>query len=29
MHFQLYSREQDEWLMDDSLKRPYTDLAYW
>ena len=29
LHFQLYSREQDEWLMDDSLKRPYTDLAYW
>ena len=29
LHFQLYSREQDEWLMDDNLKRPYTDLAYW
>ena len=29
LHFQSYSREQDNWLMDDSLKRPYTDLAYW
>jgi len=29
LQFQLYSREQDNWLMDDSLKRPYTDLAYW
>ena len=29
LHFQYYSRDQDDWLMDNSLKRPYTDLAYW
>jgi hypothetical protein len=29
LHFQSYSPEKDEWIMETSLKRPYTDLAYW
>ena len=24
-----YSPEKDEWIMETSLNRPYTDLAYW
>ena len=29
LHFQSYSPEKDEWIMEASLRRPYTDLAYW
>jgi hypothetical protein len=29
LHFQSYSPEKDEWIMEQSLIRPYTDLAYW
>ncbi len=29
LHWQLYDPESDRWAMDYTLKRPYTDLAYW
>jgi hypothetical protein len=29
LHFQLYNPEVDQWQMDSSLNRVYTDLAYW
>ena len=29
LHWQLYNKESDNWEMDSSLNRIYTDLAYW